>query len=214
MKGLIIKDLLNLKKTLNFICIFIVFLGVLLFVSNNMVTSANFMGMIILMSTMLVVTTISYDELAKWDNYALAMPITRKEIVLSKYLIMLILSTLGTLIGFILNIIFALIKKNADLLEISVSALLVLSFALIIGSIILPLLYKFGAEKARILIVIFCLFVTILAVGGVSVLENITITISLDKLIKFFLYASPIIAIAFVTCSYFISLKIYMKKDM
>ena len=82
MKGLIIKDILNLKNYMKqLILVLIFFIAYGIFLKNG-----TFVGtMITLMLSMQVITTMSYDEYAKWDKYALTMNINRKDIVLSKY---------------------------------------------------------------------------------------------------------------------------------
>ena len=58
------------------------------------------------MMVMLVITSLAYDERSRWDRYALTMPVSRKEMVLSKYLLGLILLTFALLINMIFLILF------------------------------------------------------------------------------------------------------------
>ncbi|MDK2942114.1 MAG: type transport system permease protein, partial [Acetobacterium sp.] len=101
MKGLILKDLINLKSTFKMLGLMIALFAVIYIPQGN----GFIFGMIILMFAMMVVTTISYDDLAKWDAYALTMPVTRKEMVLSKYLVMALLNTLGAVLALIVGIV-------------------------------------------------------------------------------------------------------------
>ena len=57
--------------------------------------------MITLMLSMQVITTMSYDEYAKWDKYALTMNINRKDIVLSKYVFFIMSIIIGMVVGVI-----------------------------------------------------------------------------------------------------------------
>ena len=95
MKGLLIKDILNMKnymKQLVLVLIFFIAYGI--FLKNG-----TFVGtMITLMLSMQVITTMSYDEYAKWDKYALTMNINRKDIIISKY----IFFTISIIILFVL----------------------------------------------------------------------------------------------------------------
>lgn len=53
----------------------------------------NFMGaMIMVMCAILPTTFMSYDEKAKWDKYALSMPLSRDDMVISKYIISIFFS--------------------------------------------------------------------------------------------------------------------------
>ena len=78
MKGLLIKDILNMKNYMKqLILLLIFFMAYGVFLKNG-----TFVGsMITLMLSMQVITTMSYDEYAKWDKYALTMNINRKDVV-------------------------------------------------------------------------------------------------------------------------------------
>jgi len=95
MKGLIIKDILNLKKNLNTLLVLVIFYAFLGYRSGD---PSMLIAMIVLLLTMMSITSISYDDLAKWDKYALAMPISRKNIVLSKYILAVLLSISGVVL--------------------------------------------------------------------------------------------------------------------
>ena len=52
---------------------------------------------------MITITSFSYDALAKWDRYALSLPLTRKDIVAGKYLLSIILCLLATILSFLIS---------------------------------------------------------------------------------------------------------------
>ncbi|MFZ2537376.1 MAG: ABC-2 transporter permease [Oscillospiraceae bacterium] len=221
MKGLILKDFLNMKSYMKILGLMIL-VQFVIFIPQGDVSFIS--GFIILLCTMMVITTISYDDMAKWDRYALTMPITRKEMVLSKYVIMLIFSISGAILNSILTIIAGYFMKNVNIGETLISSGAVLSAALLFGSVILPLLYKFGPEKARLLIILCALVPTAIVILGSQVVKksgipmpnflkdlntatpNTGILISLTFII-------PAIAVVVVVISYLISLKIYNKKE-
>lgn len=91
-----------------------------------------------MMFAMMVVTTISCDDLAKWDAYALTMPVTRKEMVLSKYLVMVLLNTLRAVLSLIIGIVGSFLMNQSFDLEILVIVGLVYLIAFIFGSLIIP----------------------------------------------------------------------------
>ena len=57
-----------------------------------------------ILCAMMVVTTFSFDENAKWEKYAMIMPISRKDLVLSKFVILLCFCLFGTVFGGVLGI--------------------------------------------------------------------------------------------------------------
>lgn len=150
MKGLILKDILNLKGSFKTLGIMMIFFAVVFIPQGN-----DFVfGMVILMFAMMVITTITYDDLAKWDSYALTMPITRKEMILSKYLVMTILNTIGAILAMIIGIFGAIIMGKIFSIEILLSIGIIYLIAFIFGSVVIPLVYKFGTEKARLLLIL------------------------------------------------------------
>ena len=95
MKGLIIKDLLNLSsyKTTLFL--------ILIFCSMGMIgtDAVNFAPTFItFMIAMMVLSTFNYDEASHAEKYIVALPLTRKEIVMSKYVLAIVGNILGGII--------------------------------------------------------------------------------------------------------------------
>ena len=85
-KGLIIKDLLQLKTYRKTLILFI-FVFVVSGMQQETMDSAMSMItiMLILVFGMVGIGTFSYDEMAKADRYILTLPLTRKEVVRAKY---------------------------------------------------------------------------------------------------------------------------------
>ena len=118
-----------------------------------------FGGVVFIMMVMLVITSLAYDERSRWDRYALTMPVSRQEMVLSKYLLGLILLTFALFI----NIIFLILLNPSPLGEVLILTLSLFGIGLISLSILLPLMYKYGVENGRLLLIL-VLFVPMAAV--------------------------------------------------
>lgn len=205
MKGLILKDLLNLKSTFKMLGLMIFVFAVIYIPQGN-----DFIfGMIILMVAMMVVTTISYDDLAKWDAYALTMPLTRKEIVLSKYLVMTLLNTLGAILSLIVGIVGSMIMEQSFSTEILAIIGVLYLIAFSFGSMMVPLVYQFGAEKARLMMFLCAL----IPIGLILLATQIKIPLpeAANPLIYFILLLG--FTVIMVLVSYLISLRIYSKKE-
>lgn len=205
MKGLILKDLLNLKSTFKTLGIMILFFACVFIPQGN----GFIFGIIILMFAMMVVTTISYDDLAKWDTYALTMPVTRKEIVTSKYLIMIILNTLGALLALVVGILGNIIMGQSFDLEILAITGVIFLIAFIFGSVIIPLIYKFGTEKARLMLILCALIPTAL----ILLLEQTNVPLPTIGNPWIYLILLVGLTIAGLIVSFTISLRIYEKKE-
>lgn len=205
MKGLILKDLLNLKSTFKMLGVMMLFFAVVFIPQGN----GFIFGMIILMFAMMVVTTISYDDLAKWDAYALTMPVTRKEMVLSKYLVMAILNTLGAVLSLIVGIVGSVIMRQSFDLEILAIIGSIYLVAFIFGSVIIPLIYKFGTEKARLMLFLCALLPTAL----ILLVEQFNVPLPIIGNPWIYLILLIGFSVAGVILSYLISLKIYSQKE-
>ena len=145
MKGLIIKDILSLRKNIKMMGAMLLFFAVFAFIGND-VTFVS--GMATLLMTMLTVTTLAYDEASKWDRYALSLPITRKQLVLSKYLLTLLLALGGAVISLIILLTASLTGNGISVIEALATVYGLFWVSLVFTGILLPLTYKFGVEKS------------------------------------------------------------------
>ncbi|MDY4573753.1 MAG: ABC-2 transporter permease [Intestinibacter sp.] len=215
MKGLLIKDILNLKgymKQLIFIFIFFTAYGI--FMKNGTFVGA----MITMMLSMQVITTMSYDDYAKWDKYALTMNITRKDIVLSKYVFFVMCIVAGILVGVIGSLAinsFAGVPLSIE--EILVISIIVPCIFAILFCIVIPIVFKNGAEKARIIMMAIFFIPAILVFLVAKIAEKSNIPMpdanTLDTLAKVGPIALVVLAVIVCFISYKISLKIYSKKE-
>ena len=80
MKGLLLKDLVNLGKQARSLLLILVFYFVFALFGED---RTIFGGIISILMFMMVITSLAYDERAKWDRYALTMPVSRSLMVLS-----------------------------------------------------------------------------------------------------------------------------------
>ena len=150
MYALIYKDFLLLKKQLLYVLVLAVFYTVI--AVSGFLSASILPGMVVLFATMLPITSFSYDEQARWGQYAAATPAGRRGVVAAKYLFSLLLLLLGLLLGLL-----------REPLPTALYAVLCCgSVALGIDAVLLPVLLKHGAEKGRFAIMAVCIAV----VGG------------------------------------------------
>lgn len=151
MMGLLVKDLCLFKQRIRFFLILAVF-GV--FFAYNY--DGEFaVGYLTLMCSFFTSSTLTYDEFDNCYPFLMTLPVTAKTYVIEKYIFGFVLSLgawiFSTTVYFACNII-----KKAPILwvEDTMSLLIVLSAALILLSIMLPVTFKFGTDKSRIVIII------------------------------------------------------------
>ena len=211
MAGLFIKDLYNIRKYVKQIGLTVILFA---FFAFNLKSPSYLVGMIVMMSSMLVITTMSYDETAKWDKYALTMPIVRKDIVLSKYIFLFFTVVTGTVISGIAAMIMSVVMKIQNPMVNLLSSGIIALIAIFMFSILIPMLFKYGVEKARIMM--FAVFAVpfLAVVGVVKLLERFNIPKPGMEQLKLFGFAFPVIVLIAVFISYNLSVKIYSKKEL
>ena len=208
MTGFILKDLLTLRRYMKLIALAIaVFAAMAWYLDNAAVVSA----MIAIQFAMLPVTSFSYDHLAKWELFAQTLPVSRREIVAGKYVLSLAFIALGTVIGIGLALVIGLLKDEpVDPRDLALTGGFMIAASLFFLSVMIPLIYKFGVEKSRFML---------LAVAGAAALIAALINLPApDWLMK----ASPGAAVGaalagaavLMAVSFFISSAIYEARDI
>ncbi|WP_195267297.1 ABC-2 transporter permease [Eubacterium sp. 1001713B170207_170306_E7] len=211
MKGLIIKEFLAMRRYLKLIAILLALYIVMAFLTR----SASFFSAV---NALLVVfcafNSFSYDRYNHWNEFAVSLPVSRREMVRSKYVFLLLLALAFTLILLVVNVILNVSADNG-LSAVIRNALASVSFALIYLSITTPLIYKFDLEKARYVMIV-CAFVPFLLSYIVSSLAGNSIVVlpRKESLISMSVYMTPILTVVFFIGSYLISKLIFLKKDL
>lgn len=218
-KGLIIKDLLQLKSYCKTLIVFILIFIVVSISQENTVEIGN---MLVLMMTlglgMFSIATFNYDEMSKADRYILTLPLTRKQVVRAKYALVIGSTIVGSLIGIILSsiITFVMSKNVPNLLDLGLMSLGGILGIGLIESIQIPCIYKFGTEKGKIQTFMVSALVAFLIGGIFFIGEKIELPIgNLFEMLNQFLLLILIVAIVVIYwISYQISVRIFRKKEI
>ena len=169
---------------------------------------------------MIGIASFSYDEQAKADRYIQSFPVTKKEIVLSKYLLLTMLITLGAVIGITLGLLVSVVTRQVlGLLETMLLMTISIFGVSLIEAIEIPCFYKFGLEKGRILfIVVIMLFSFGASVIITNIGDRISGNINFEGIINKMIYFVPLILVVatFVVLwiSYKISYRIFDRKEV
>ncbi|HHW68032.1 MAG TPA: ABC-2 transporter permease [Epulopiscium sp.] len=202
MTGLILKDIYNLKRHSKVYVILLIFY---FFLSRANGNATMFGSMLSILAVMLPITAMAYDEKNNWDRYALTMQLSRKDLVLSRYILGLIFA----LIAFIISIVSSLLFNKELLMESIIADISILSSVLLLIAFVFPVLFKFGIEKGRTLMIIILFAPTMLLVF----LSNLGIKLPDEEALKPLLYFSPVAIIIIFILSIFVSISIYNKKE-
>lgn len=206
MKGLLIKDFLYMKQQGRTLLVLLIFFAVFSVMSGKSELNAFIGGFITAVSLVLVINTLAFDEACKWDVYAFSLPLSRKQAVLEKYVFMLIVSACSLVLG---GVLYSVSQRgiNAEGLGVIFACA---GACLIICSVLLPLTYKFGIQKAKLAF----LAVVFLPMIIMPLVEKTKVKGPTDAEIKTLLLFAPLILIAFIIASYFISYGIVKKKEV
>lgn len=203
MSGLMLKDLFNLRPMAKTLILMFFIFGVIFIPMGNIMT-VYFLLMIF--AALLPMTSLTMDDLAKWDRYALTMPVTRKDIVKSKYLLMVLFFAVVIVIsGIITGVSYYLAPQNAAPFWFM---FLVGALGIFYGSLLFPLLYKFGSEKARYMMFLLMAVIGILLVGWFALFGD-----SYGGNILPYVLITGVASIVAFIASYVVSVRIYTKKE-
>lgn len=139
MWGLIRKDLYSLSSSVKSIVLLMIVFGVIFIPQSG---GLAFISVTVFIMASLVISTISLDNAVKWDKYALTLPLSRQDIVKSKYVLLLLLSIIGAVIGLVACAIYETVVNENSLAEMLQMGLLMATMAVAIFSIVLPIIYK------------------------------------------------------------------------
>lgn len=210
MKALIYKDLISIKNALLLQFVIIIGLGIYFYKENQLVLIPLFF---ILIPIILLGMVFGIDNQYSTDKYLISSGISRKKIVFSRYTIIWFMSLFSIALSFVVGFNKNPLTKEIPLILILSSLFFITS---IVGVVELPLMYKFGAEKARLVFVIlyfvvFAFFSTISS-NKEWLLEYVNKGLTMDKtLLSLIIFTITIIVHAL---SVFISIKIFENKEL
>ena len=210
MKALIYKDLISIKNALLLQFVIIVGLGIYFYKENQLVLIPLFF---ILVPVILLGMVFGMDNQYSTNKYLISSGISRKKIVVSRYIIIWFMSLFAIALSFVVGF-----NKNPLTKEIPLILILSALFFItsIVGIVELPLMYKFGAEKARLVFVIlyFIVFAFFSTVSSNKewLLEYINKGLSMDKTILTLLIFVTTIIIHLL--SIFSSVRVFENKEL
>ncbi len=214
MPGLVLKDFLNLRKTSRqYALIFLLMIGVTVAMKNPAFISMY----VILCSSMMIVSTFSYDEYVKFDMYTCALPVSRKDIVKAKYIVLILLTFIPTVVGTLLSLAVNLFLKADDAMTLILSGFVTGCCFCVMYSLVIPFIYRLGTEKARMIMtgiyfavfaLVFLLISTFLSedTSGLESIINSTNTLLISA-------AFAALTVLAVAISYLVSKRVYARKE-
>ena len=213
MTGLIYKDFLALRGHLTtYLVFFLVYGGLCL---AGVFPSSVLCAMVVLISLITPMSTVAADDMSRWNRFAVATPACRRGVVAGKYLFTLLMVLLSTAVVSLLMVALSPTGRlDAPLGEVLLAVLACGGIALLMNAVVLPLLLKFGAEKARM--VSMALFLAVFggfALVGLAAGNGFTLPAPPAWLIAALPGLLALLAVGGFVLSYFIAQAVYAKKE-
>lgn len=206
MKGLILKDFLILRTQMRLLAVIFVLYLVMGVVMKDF---SFFIPIILLVSAMLVITTCAYDDSCKWNLYAGTLPLNRNQICLSKYISSVLFVLIGVALGLVFIFISVLLGIKLDIAPTLFSAYIMGMGALLFVAVMLPVIFKFGVEKSRIIMPL----LVVLIVAGAFALKGLGIEIPSVSAFTAWSNFAFIPVLLLFALSYLLSCRILAKKE-
>ena len=214
MTGLIYKDFLALRGHLTTYLVFFVVYGGLCVA--GVFTPSVLCGIVVLVSLITPMSTVTADDISRWNRFAIATPVCRRGVVAGKYLFTLLMVLLSTAVVAVLLGLLSLSGESGEepLPEMLLATLACGGIALLLNGVTLPLLLKFGAEKARM--VSMALFLVVFggtALAGLAVDSGFAFPAPPAWVVAAIPGLLAILSVGGFVLSYFIAQAVYAKKE-
>lgn len=201
MKGLIFENFYILRRQMKLASILLLICAVASYFTSPFV----FMGMSTMLVSMMPITGMVYElEESRMMKIITTMAVEKKDIVKSKYIITNIFS-LGALV---VNFVFLLISTKNLFMSIFAS-LAVFFLGVIVIEIMIPLIFKYGVEKGRTLLLVIILILSSIVTAILQKSTGLN-----EDIIVLTVTGVPIIYIIMNFVSYFISVKIFENSEL
>ena len=169
MKSLLLKDYYTLKKNLGVVLLFM--LGFCCLMSDDLVTVYC-----AFYAAMLPVTAIAYDERANWNSLAVSMPYSFRDLALGKYLLGYLLMPPVILVSYVAKLLSHYVFHRPAVSFSPLPIMMAVCGAAIVLAFILPIIFRFGSEKARL---VYLFIVMIVAAAAVLFMRPLPFNVSM-----------------------------------
>lgn len=222
MKAMLYADCMSLRQTMKSM----VFMMVVFVVAGFLFTGPMFFCMLVpMISIMFPLTLLSSDKAYGWDQLSLSMPILRRDVIGSKFVLTLGVCAAMTVLAGAFGTVYNMVMPAADIemsgMEMLSALLACAAVSLVFAGVILIVACKWGVERARY-IMMACIYIPVILafvysklglprpdLGGVG-----TYLQALDgwRAIGFFALAIAAACVVYVIC-WALSVRVFSKKE-
>ena len=167
MKALLYKDFLVLWRQMKFVVLMVAIFCLMPDMGFGLSTFfVAYAGLLV------PITLFAYDERAKWDALAGMMPFSTRDLVLSRY----VFAWLATLYAVLCYLIGQAIFRGGITPQPLMILGAIVALLLVIQAIYFPILFRLGAEKGRMVMMLVIIGIMVLAALVTAVLEKLSLT--------------------------------------
>lgn len=207
MKGLLLKDwYMCIRYCRAFLVLVSVFLVVSFFGNDNLF----FRIYPTMIASIIPMSLISYDERDHWTVYSGTLPYTRRQLVSAKYLIGLFFGAFSFLVSLAAFAVFMITSDTFSIESFLFIAVRLLVLGLIGPTFLLPFVFKFGAEKGRI---IFYVMIGLPCATGI-LLTGLGFQNALTQNNFIILLVMGVLSIGLYALSWNLSIYFYQKREL
>lgn len=217
MKGLIRNNFYSVEGTLKGL-FFIMFLGIIsIFVFPMLFPKFEFpvlfiwIGAFVGAGSSLPFTLVYNDGMSKWSKFELTSPISKGDVMKSRYITFLMFAMIILICSLISFAIDSTLNNTLDFDKIGYLAVYGVSFLIFAPSIFHPLVLIFGVDKAQLIFLVSMPVTFAYFWGSAELFKYLFPQITSNTTYRIFMTTLSIL-IFFI--SYLISRKIYIKKDL
>lgn len=223
MKAMLYADWMNFRQSIRSILFVLVVFALMAFSFSG---PMFFNFTVVFLSIMVPTTLFAADQAYGWNRLSLSMPILRRDVVGSKFVIGALVNVVLLAVSTVLTVVYVLAgatgNPSAELMENLAGILACEAVAFLMMGVLMALSFKFGIEKGRYIIMA-CVWVPVL---GVFLLERLPwfetalhaagnwLNTAGEAQISLLLAAALAAALAVYAVCYFISVRIYQKKEL
>lgn len=213
MTGLLLKDFYSLRSYLfkQILLMSIIYILIAIFMQSV----AFLTPMMVLGISMVLISSFSADEASKWDSYAHTLPLSAAKIVGAKYILFLGALLFGSAVVSAVCIILDSFLFQQGAFSVVLSAAAVAGLYMLVSAVMLPIFFKYGAEKGRMLMTLVYMvpfFIVVWAGSYLGAVPDLQIWIAS---LPWTLIAVLAVAALALICilSFFISVRLYKSKE-
>ena len=218
MTGLILKDFLILRKSLRSYLFMMIVYAAIAFTG---VWSADIVGVLMVVVVMMLpMNVFAYDKQCQWDTYGLALPVGRTKTVAARYLCVLLLCLFSVALTAVLGVALFAAGRVEEPVEFMVSCSVMGLMSVLVNAIMLPFLYKFGPERARMMFfgimggVVLLIVAFLFPLGGLNWLKSLELTEPTFGQAAIVPAVAVLAGLALLALSFLLSRHFYGSKDV